>query len=211
MLSSAIVNKLLSFAAFLCLAAPCFGEIRFDWQEFDKIREVAKDTPFDAKVDIAFFEYNRSDLVKAVKNAALKFTEQKYGERGAYNFLTSQTKFIVRFEDLRGLGGTYSAAKENYENKNLVILDRKLTKNIPTLKIFALHEFSHAYDDMYPEISSCGVNCHTEQRAQIKEELFIQELKNEIPADLYQRYMQRYKYPGAADIRHSVLLELMER
>ncbi len=181
--------SLASLVLWCCTA--CAGEVSFEW----------KDVPTSAQEQVE----------TAVKTAALKFTEKKYAERGAYDFITSPTKFIVRFEDLRGLGGTYSAARENHENKNMVTLDIKLMKNQTVLKIIALHEFSHAYDDMLPEKSICGINCLTEPHAQNKEELFIQELKNYIPAGIYQKYMQRHKSSDAGDIRRKALLELMER
>lgn len=174
----------------LCCTA-CAGEISFEW----------KGVPISAQKQVE----------TAVKAAALKFTEKKYAERRVYDFINSPTQFTVRFEDLQWLGGTYSAARENYEKKNLVTLDIKLTKNHTALKILALHEFSHAYDDMLPEKSSCGINCFTEPHAQNKEELFIQKLKNYIPAGIYQKYMQRHKSSKDGDIRRKALLELMER
>ncbi len=183
-------KTLTSFLFFCSLSLQCRGEIVLNFPSTVPQAEQQK-------------------IEDAIHQAALKFTEKKYADRGAYNFVTTSTRFVVRFVNLRGLGGTYSAACENYENKNLVTLDAKLLRNLPALKIFALHEFSHAYDDMFPKISRCGRNCDTEYNAQKKEEWFFQEMKDPLPSHLYQLYIQRHTKQNDAEIRRKVLLELI--
>ncbi len=215
------MNKILSTAAFLCLAAPCFGEIKFDWAAFDKIRETAKEgaTPFDANVDMAVLECNKSDLVKAVKEAALKFTEKQYADYDTYNFITSGEVFIVRFGELGNYCGKYEHRREKNSSHNNLLLNVKLVKDRTLLKLITLHEFSHAYDllifgDKIPgKLKRMYVEMQ-ESRATQKERIYLHELQESVPESMYKRFMDAYagdNYFRAYLARGHVLVEWMNR
>ncbi len=203
------------------LAAPCFGEIKFDWQEFDKIKEAAKDgaTSFDAKVDMAVLECNKADIVQAVKDAALKFTDKQYADYDACDFITRGEVFVVTLSKLGDSCGRYEHTSNGNNRHNAVSLNVKLLKDKTLLKLITLHEFSHAYDmlvfgDRMPSKLKRMYLEVQEARATQKEKAYLHELKSSVPADIYEKLMCIYagdNYFGAYLARGPVLKEWMNR
>ncbi len=209
------MNKSLAAAAFLCMSAPCSGEIKFEWREYDLVKERignCETVYLDEKTKHALLSTKKSDLEKTITTIAQKYKTEKYADMGKYDFVTSDKCFSVIFVESAMVGYSY--------NSNSFVFSMFLLKDMTALESAALHEFSHAYDFIkVPAMQKHELPNHlkliyTETRATKKEYLYYEEIKGRMPKDIYEKLMKcvvHDNYLNAYIVRQPIINEWLMR
>ena len=154
------------------LAQPISAKLIFEWR------------------DTSVPEQERGKIEQRLQRVALKYTEQKYADLGAYNFITAEERYVIQIGNEAPFLAGHSAARRT------VILRQCFP--CPQLDIVFFHELDHAYAYAMGDIrlrfsvkNPSVFNWYlTESRALQKEYLYIDEIQNVIPKKYYQKFQE---------------------
>lgn len=216
------MRKLLSAILFASLATSSSGEIVYDWSFFDKAQqEVTRGTSkAPQKVQQSLKNITTYIIQELVSNAALYYTHKDHADLEPYDFLAEKRKIVIKFHDGKSV---YFARK--YEHPTIFFcLDLLAEKN--AFSLIAVHEFSHAYDDVmdyHLERRFRETQDHEEEfllrkkleaRAMKKEEKYMLQNHDDVPPEIYQRLLDCYAREdtwAAYYVRGAILRDWLER
>lgn len=188
-----LVSVILAGALYSMPCEAAFAEIKFDWQ----------DSPVKAE--------KRKSLEDKVISSALRYTESKYADFGAYNFVTCSEVYTVRFDDVGQLGEFWIGSKGG-----TFFFEASLANRPTMLEVVSLHEFCHGYDMVYGEIrvneiyknaktiqekrqamdkasEIQKIRSNTENHSKKKEKMFVDEIQNRLSDSDYNELKPRYE------------------
>lgn len=194
------MRKLLPAILFVSLATSSSGEIVYDWSFFDKTQQevmlgILKHTQ---KVQSALQKMTKCEIQELVSDAALHYTTNDYADLDPYDFLAEKRKIVIKFHD--GKSGYF--ARKYAQPTILFSLDLLAEEN--AFSLIAVHEFSHAYDDVidyHLERRFRETQDHEEEfllrkkleaRAMKKEEKYMLQNHDGVPPEIYQRLLDCY-------------------
>jgi len=161
------------------IAAPCTGELLFDWK-----------IPLDAS--------KKQTIERQIQDVAGKFKQKPYGDMGAYDFLAQDTCTIISIEPTPYMGLHIPG-----EYLHTIILDPAVLQPQGFMKLIALHELSHAYDHAITQKTGKigkSIIDSTHHRAIAKEQQYLVELAKTIPFAEYRKVNKGYEI--LQEIRH---------
>lgn len=114
-------KTLAGIALFCSLSASSSAELVFNWNGTN------------------FSNERKKEIIEAVKEASLSFTNERYADFGIYNFIECKQKYKINFGTTKNIA-LYKPAQR------LFLFDTDLLNNMDYFKGISVHEFSHAYD-----------------------------------------------------------------